>query len=102
MSNVSNMEDKLEQLTLPKKKGDQSKVDYCKEHYGKGFPNIDRVVDRELGKKRCGICEVLFDNTLAFYHKNPQTKDGLHYNCKVCRNDAKKAYYRDKLKNLKE
>ena len=73
--------------------------DYCKEHYGKGFKNIDRVVDRLKGKKRCGgECGKLLPNTLKHFHKNSQTKDGLHYNCKKCRNSAKRIYYEQKLK----
>ena len=90
----------MEKNRLPKR-GDQDKLEYCKEHYGKGFQAIDREVDRAKGLKKCsGTCGEVLPNTLEFFHKNSQTKDGLHYNCKECRNDAKKIYYEQKLKHF--
>ena len=91
----------MEKNILPKRKG-QTKIEYCKDHYGKGFQYIDREVDRANGKKKCGVCKKLITNTSQFFHRNPQTKDGLHYNCKKCRNDAKRAYYEQKFKKTNE
>ena len=88
--------------TLPKRKGDQDKLEYCIEHYGKGYKYIDRIVDRTKGLKTCaGKCGKTLPNTLQYFHKNSQAKDGLHYRCKECRNNAKKEYYQKKLKKIK-
>lgn len=89
----------MERNTLPKRKN-QSIEEYCKEHYAKGVKSIDRTIDRSKGLKRCGGCGKMLPNSLKYFHKNSQTKDGLHYNCKGCRNKAKRIYYEQKLKKL--
>ena len=99
MSRMYFMEDNVKQDTLPKRGVNQSIIDYCKVHYGKGHKRIDREVDRLKGKKRCTMCGKLKPNNLKYFHKNSQTKDGLHYNCKKCRNNAKRDYYAEKLKS---
>lgn len=85
-------------MNLLLRKKDQDIIDYYKNNYGKGFPKIDREVDRLYGVKKCGMCGKRMPNTKDFFHKNSQTKDNLHYNCRTCRNAAKRLYYQKNLK----
>ncbi len=59
------------------------------------YRNIDR--ERAQGMKTCRNpdCRKTFPNTPEYWHKNKQSKDGLHYDCKLCRNKKKNGYYKD-------
>ena len=49
-------------------------------------------------EKKCSKCENIYPNTLDFFHKNNNAKNGLDSCCKICRN-AKHVEYRQKNKD---
>lgn len=42
--------------------------------------------------KECGRCKDNLPCTTKYFHKNKQSKDGLHSYCKTCRSKAHKEY----------
>jgi len=42
----------------------------------------------------CCKCRREFPATEEYWHKNKQTKNGLHGICRGCRSDIRKKYYR--------
>ena len=48
---------------------------------------MPKLLDRSRGLKACRVCGKRLPNTTEYFHKNVQAKDGLHYDCKVCRLD---------------
>lgn len=63
--------------------------------------NKNRFFDPNI-KKKCNKCGVIYPATLDYFHKDVNSKNGLHHQCKKCRNKKGREKRKNESKKDKE